>query len=61
MYKVSYGITMEIRQEVWLRAWCAKASDPKIDHAETPTDWADRCLEDFEKRFGEDDRCSQDK
>jgi len=38
-------------QEVWLRAWCATAD--KSSMKEVPAEWADRCLEQFKKRFKE--------
>lgn len=43
-----YEIT---RQNVWLKAWCAVASSQSCEYYEIATDWADKCLEDFDKRF----------
>lgn len=46
------GTEMTARQKVWLEAWIACASASNVSTKEVPAEWADRCLEDFDNRFG---------
>jgi hypothetical protein len=41
-------------QEVWVRAWVAVASTESSNRPEMCSAWADKCVEDFKKKFGED-------
>lgn len=37
--------------EVWLQAWLAVATAQSTKEYHVAQQWADRCLEDFKKRF----------
>lgn len=39
------------REEVWLSAWIGVARSSNCVRVSTPAEWADRCLEEFDKRF----------
>lgn len=39
------------RREVWLRAWCAVAGSGNCTQIAAAHEWADECLEAFDKRF----------
>lgn len=39
------------REEVWLSAWLGVATSSNCTKMAVPTEWADKCLEDFDKRF----------
>lgn len=43
----------ELRETVWVRAWCAVASAANCTSKKAPAEWADACLAEFDKRFGE--------
>lgn len=38
-------------EEVWLRAWCAVTRAGRLASPDSSTIWADKCLEDFLKKF----------
>lgn len=42
------------REEVWLRAWCSVASSGNCCTEDIATEWADKCLQEFEERFGDE-------
>lgn len=39
------------RKEIWMNAWCATANANDCKTSGVATAWADRALEDFDKRF----------
>ena len=43
----------EIRMQVWVEAWTLTAASDSCIKLETPTIYADKCLEEFDKRFPE--------
>lgn len=40
------------REEVWTNAWCAVANASNCATSESARNWADKCLIEFDKRFG---------
>jgi hypothetical protein len=40
------------REEVWMKAWCAVANASNCATSESARNWADKCLIEFDKRFG---------
>jgi len=45
------GDREEIKKEKWLEVWKTVASDPRVTDDSVPGRWANRMLDDFEKRF----------
>jgi hypothetical protein len=41
----------EQRKQLWIDAWVKVAGASNCVKTETPTSWADRALEEFDKRF----------
>jgi hypothetical protein len=41
------------REHVWLTAWIAVAASSNITKADVAAFWADACLREFDKRFGQ--------
>lgn len=41
-----------LRKQVWLTAWCYVATASNCNDQEAPARWADKCLSDFDERFG---------
>lgn len=39
------------REQVWLSVWCSVANSTNCVHPDTPGNWADNCLKEFEQRF----------
>lgn len=51
MIEIQGGI--RIRHAIWFEAWCSTVRADNCEKITTPTTYADRCLEDFDKRFPE--------
>ena len=49
-----YQNKQKVFQDVWIKAWCDVARSDNCTSMDSPTKWADTCLEDFKKRFEQD-------
>lgn len=47
------NLGMTVRQKVWLDAWIAIAASSSCVKVEVPSNWADTCLREFDKRFSQ--------
>ncbi len=42
---------LDVKQEVWVRAWCAFTMSSNSVSRNGAIEWADSCLDAFKKRF----------
>ena len=50
--KVDLGKSGELsRAQVWTATWIAVATSSNCNRISVPTEWADTCLREFDKRF----------
>lgn len=40
-----------IRMKLWGEVWCSVSGADNCNRVESPTNWADSCLEEFDNRF----------